>query len=103
MHPVVESKRDELSALCRRFGVRRLEVFGSAARGKDFDESTSDIDFLVVLPDPAHTSPLFSYFGLKDQLESVLGKPVDPVSDGSVWNPCVSAAIHRDRQLVFAG
>lgn len=103
MHPVVESKRDELSALRRRFGVRRLEVFGSAACDEDFDESTSDIDFLVVLPDPTHTSPLVSYFGRKDQLESVLGRPVDVVSDGSVWNPYVSAAIHRDRQLVFAG
>ena len=103
MHPVVESKRDELSALFRRFGVRRLEVFASAARGEDFDESTSDINFLMELPDPTHTSPLVSYFGLKDRLESVLGKPVDLVSDGSGWNPCVSAAIHRDRQLVLAG
>ena len=38
--------REELRDLCRRFHVRRLEVFGSAARG-DFDPARSDIDFLV--------------------------------------------------------
>ena len=103
MHPVVESKRDELSALCWRFGVLRPEAFASAARGEDFDESISDIDFLVESPDPTHTSLLVSSFSPKDQFESVLGKPVGLVSDDSVWNPCVSAAIHRDRQLVFAG
>ena len=38
--------REELPALCRRFHVRRLDLFGSAARG-DFDPESSDIDFLV--------------------------------------------------------
>jgi len=103
MHAIVESKREELMALCRRLGVRRLEVIGSAARGDDFDESTSDIDFLVVLPDARTTSPLDSYFGLKDQLEALMGRQVDLVSEGSVRNPYVLAAINRDRQLVFAG
>ena len=103
MHFVVDSKREEVAALCRRLGVRRLEVFGSAARGEDFDEATSDVDFLVVLPDAQITSPLESYFGLKDQLETLLGRQVDLVSEGSVRNPYVLAAINRDRQLVFAG
>ena len=39
-------RRDELRAVCRRFHVRRLDLFGSAARG-DFDPLRSDVDFPV--------------------------------------------------------
>jgi predicted nucleotidyltransferase len=38
--------REELRVLCRRFHVRRLDLFGSAARG-DFDPERSDVDLLV--------------------------------------------------------
>ncbi len=89
-----------MAALCRRRGVTRLEVFGSAARD-DFDEARSDIDFLVKLPDDPKTSPLDAYFGLKDDLEALFGRNVDLVSVGSVRNPYIKASIERDRRLVF--
>jgi len=41
----VEQSRAELEALCRRFQVRRLEVFGSAALGESRGEEI-DLDFL---------------------------------------------------------
>jgi uncharacterized protein len=37
MLPLIAERRSDIAALCRRFGVRRLAVFGSAARGDDFD------------------------------------------------------------------
>jgi uncharacterized protein len=46
MTHVIEGRREELAALCRRYRVRRLDVFGSAAAG-DFDEESSDVDLLV--------------------------------------------------------
>jgi predicted nucleotidyltransferase len=45
----LDAKREALTALCRRFGVARLELFGSAARGTDFAPASSDLDFLVTL------------------------------------------------------
>lgn len=42
----IEQHRAELEALCRRFGVRRLDLFGSAASG-ELPAEDSDIDFLV--------------------------------------------------------
>jgi predicted nucleotidyltransferase len=42
------------------------------------------------------------YFGLKTQLESVLGRPVDLLVDGAVRNPYVLAGIAATRQLVYA-
>jgi hypothetical protein len=37
MHATIAGKREDLAALCRRFGVTRLDLFGSAARGTDID------------------------------------------------------------------
>lgn len=101
MNPIVESKRAQVAELCRRSRVRRLELFGSAARD-DFDEAHSDIDFLVELDNDPKVSPLDAYFGLKDALEAMFGRPVDLVSMGSVVNPYVMATIERDRQLIYA-
>ena len=48
MIALVEDKREAIVALCERYGVRRLSVFGSAVTGT-FDPATSDVDFLVDL------------------------------------------------------
>jgi predicted nucleotidyltransferase len=47
MHAAIANHKAEIFALRRRFNVRRLEIFGSAARGDDFDILESDADFLV--------------------------------------------------------
>jgi len=101
MHPIVEAKRDDVAALCRRLGVRRLELFGSAARD-DFDESRSDIDFLVEFDDHANRPVLETFFGLQEGLEQLFGRPVDLVSRGAVDNPYVRASMDRDKQLIYA-
>jgi predicted nucleotidyltransferase len=77
--------------------VRRLELFGSAAR-KDF-RSTSDLDFLVEFT----ASPsLDGYLGLRENLKSLFGTEVDLVMPKAVRNPYIRAAIERDRQLLYA-
>ena len=94
--------RDELRAVCRRFHVRRLDLFGSAARG-DFDPQRSDVDFLVEF-DRTHPDALSlrTYFGLKEALEGLLGRPVDLVEPGAVRNPCLKASTEGSREPVFA-
>lgn len=77
MHPAIAEKRQALAALCRRFGVRRLEVFGSAARGTDFDPRRSDADFLVSFAPQA--KDLSQFLDFKEALEALLGQPVDLV------------------------
>lgn len=47
MLPLIESHRPEISKICRRFHVQRLDVFGSAARVTDFDPARSDVDLLL--------------------------------------------------------
>ena len=85
MHPAIEAKRESLAALCRRHGVRRLEVFGSAARGSDFDPARSDADFLVTFDDVSpDTDDLRRLLDLADALEHVLGRSVDVVERRSM-------------------
>jgi uncharacterized protein len=62
MTQVLEGHRQELIELCRKYRVRRLEVFGSAARG-DFDEASSDVDLLVEFEDMAHADRADAYLG----------------------------------------
>ena len=101
MHPVVESRRDEVAALCRRFGVKRMEVFGSAARD-DFDPARSDIDLLVEFDGPARDRRFATWFDLKEQLEALFARDVDIVDYATVRNPYVRADIDRFRKLLYA-
>lgn len=99
----IAAHREELQHLCRRFGVRRLEVFGSAARGTDFDPAKSDIDFLVEFEPGEAGAPLFdTYFGFKESLEALFGRNVDLVEAGAVRNPYLKENIERSRETVFA-
>lgn len=97
----IASHREELRALCRRFHVRRLDLFGSAARG-DFDPARSDIDFLVEFErDHPEALSLKTYFGFKEALEALFGRPVDLVEPGAVRNPYLKASIDASREPVF--
>jgi len=100
MIQVVDQHREEIAALCRRHGVRRLELFGSAASG-GFDPQRSDLDFLVEFD--ANPSRLFDrYFGLKESLEALYGRRVDLVTVGSLRNPYFIESVNETRRLVYA-
>ena len=97
----VASRRTELEALCRRFHVRRLDLFGSAVRG-DFEAARSDLDFLVEFDRAAPEAlSLKTYLGLKDSLEALFGRAVDLVESGAVRNPYLKASIEQARERIF--
>jgi uncharacterized protein len=97
----VAQRRVELTELCRRFFVRRLDLFGSGARG-DFDAATSDLDFLVEFDRAAPLHPFDAYFGLREGLEDLFKRPVDLVEAGAVENPFLKAGIDTSRENVFS-
>jgi uncharacterized protein len=102
MHPLIQEKRAEIAALCRRYRVRHLEVFGSAARGDDFDPANSDADFLVEFEPQGDLPPLEEFFGFQADLSRLLERSVDLVEARAVRNPYVLASINRTRELVYA-
>jgi len=101
MQADIKEKRDALAELCRRYGVARLEVFGSAARGLDFDSNRSDFDFLVEFKQQSELSPLEQFFGFAESLEQLLGRPVDLVEPSAIRNPYLRAAINQSREVVY--
>ena len=102
MHAAIADKREELAELCRRHGVSRLEVFGSAAGGADFDPRTSDADFLVEFGSGDGQARFDQYFEFAEGLRRILRRRVDLVESGAVHNPYLREAIDRSRELVYA-
>ncbi len=102
MHSMILAKRDQLSAACEKHGVTRLEVFGSAARARDFDSARSDVDFLV---DFAPTNARDHYLDLEADLEAILGRKVDLLDRKAIEssrNYIRRERILRDAEPVYA-
>lgn len=90
-----------LEVICRRYGVRRLELFGSAT-GEAFDATKSDLDFLVEIEPPPGLGYADAYFGLREALEALFERPVDLVSLRAVRNPYFLEGIASSRRLLYA-
>jgi predicted nucleotidyltransferase len=99
---LLAERREELASLCRKYGVAKLEVFGSATTG-EFDAAKSDIDFLVEFLPGQDLGPwLAHYQDLRDELERLLGRRVDLVMAGAVRNPYFIREVDRTRQVIYA-
>jgi hypothetical protein len=84
---LLRGSKDELM---RRFGVRRLALFGSTSR--DEAAPLSDADIIVAFDGPA-TSRRF--FGVQFYLEDLLGVPVDLVTEKAL-RPELRPGIERE-------
>jgi predicted nucleotidyltransferase len=101
MHPLIESSRDQIAALCRLYGVKRLEVFGSALR-EDFDVERSDVDVVVEFDALPENDGLRRYFNFKAQLEDLLKRPVDLVELSAMENTRLKRIIERTKVPLYA-
>jgi hypothetical protein len=97
----IESRRAEIDRICARFGVRSLELFGSAATGA-FDATSSDFDILVEFDGARGIKPLEQYFGLKEALEALFARPVDLVEAGASSNRYFLESVNKSRRLLYA-
>jgi uncharacterized protein len=73
---VLDIPLEEVAELCRKWGIKRLEIFGSVLR-EDFAQD-SDIDLLYTAGDNVHWG--FDFVTLCEEFESLFGRPVDMVS-----------------------
>jgi predicted nucleotidyltransferase len=102
MIELVHQHKADLQSLCRRFGVRRLELFGSATSA-GFDEARSDIDFLVEFEAQSPMGPFHQYFDFLLSIEKLLGRHVDLVEISAIRNPYFQRAIDQcQRTLLYA-
>lgn len=101
MIPELDRHRRAIAELCRRFGVHRLDVVGSAAREAAFDPARSDVDFLVDYTSGVVPS-LGEFLALRDALAALLGRPVDLIMASGLRNPFVRAEMERSRAPLYA-
>ena len=95
---LVDVDETKLAELCRRYQVRELAVFGSAARGEMRPES--DIDLLVDFLPEAEIS-LLEHAGLMLDLSELLGRKVDLVSKRAL-KPLICDSVIREAKPVYA-
>ena len=96
----LSQKIDEVASLCRRFGVRDLFVFGSAARAGRISE-VRDLDFLVKFNDMPPASYADSYFGLSDALSDLFRIKVDIVEEIAIRNPFFRKSIDEVKERLY--
>ena len=94
-----EIKKVALPA-CLEFKVKRLDVFGSLARGQETGDS--DIDLLVEFKDPDQ-QPSKRFFGLLHHLEDTLGRQVDLLTVNSLRNPYLRRRVLKERMKIYEG
>ena len=90
-----------LASLCRRFHVRRLDLFGSATTGR-FDADRSDLDFLVAFDESLPTGAYAdAYFGLREGLEELFRRTIDLVAEPALQNPYLRRSIEAQRRTLY--
>jgi uncharacterized protein len=89
---------DQIAEICQRYGVARLEVFGSVSRGED--RADSDIDLLYELAPGARLG--WDIETLADELSGALGRPVDLVSRKALHRRLRDAVLAEAQPLYAA-
>ena len=90
-----------LQDTCRRFGVRRLDLFGSAATGNGFDAERSDLDFLVAFEPRPPAEYAEAYFGLREALEALSGRSIDLLTEAALENPYLRRRVEAERRTLY--
>ncbi len=99
MIPIITENKDTIAKLCREYGIRKLDVFGSAVTGA-FDPASSDIDLIVDLG-KYERGVSRRYFRFADALERSLGHRVDLLTEEQIRNPCFRERVEDQRINVY--
>jgi uncharacterized protein len=89
--------RKRLVAVCRRYGIATLLVFGSAARGTS--TASSDLDLLYELAPEARLG--WEIDDLAEELSEIFGRPVDLVSRVGL-HPMLAASVLDEARPLYA-
>jgi uncharacterized protein len=95
MNAEIEMHISEIEALCRKYGVTRLELFGSAT-GSQFDPDRSDFDLIATFAE----TPGIEFVRFADELEVLLGRRVDLMFNQPIKNPFLRREIDATRTVI---
>ena len=96
---LIELNIDKIIALCKKYKVDKLFVFGSILTNRFSPES--DVDFVVRFNKSQITDYFSNFFDLKYALEDILGRRVDLVEEQAIRNHYLKETIERTKALVY--
>ena len=82
--------RQYKASASKKYGIKRIGIFGSVARGEQTE--TSDVDIVVSLSKPR----LFNLVHIKEDLQQLYGRPVDIVRERDNMDILLKNCIQRD-------
>jgi predicted nucleotidyltransferase len=94
----LEEIKKAVIPVCGEFKVKRLDLFGSLARGEG--SSDSDVDLLVEFEAP-DLQPAKRFFGLLHHLEEALGCEVDLLTINSLRNPYFRRRMLKEKVNIY--
>jgi len=97
----LNSKRNGIEELCRKYAVKRLRLFGSALR-EDWDPESSDFDFLAEFAPPVGMNAFDQFMGFLLDLEALLGRNVDVIDWNAARNPFFKRHAERSAKELYA-
>jgi len=101
MQDFIRAHREEIAELCRKHHVRRLSIFGSAARD-DFDAARSDVDIIVEFEDFPIEQYSDNKWELHDELARKLNRKVDLLTWKSLKNPVIRKEVESTHVMLYA-
>ena len=96
----IDEKNEEITAICLRYGIKKLFVFGSALRD-DFRPGESDIDLLVEFGPLEVTKLFYAYLDAREAFRKIFQADVDLVMQDAVKNKIISKEIDRTKRLLY--
>ena len=100
IHPEIAARLPGVPAICRRLGVRQLDLFGSAVSGR-FRPGASDLDFVVEFQESPPSIYAERYFLLLEALEETFGCRVQLVPARTIKNPYFAEAVAATKQTLY--
>lgn len=100
MVDLITDNLEAIAELCRRYGVCKLEVFGSATTDR-FDPETSDVDLIIEFSD-YEQGVAKRFFRFAEEIELLLGRGVDFIfGDNPIRNPYLREAVDEQRVTIY--
>lgn len=96
---MIELNMNRIVALCKKYKVNRLFVFGSVLTDKF--NSESDVDMIVDFKKEEVGDYFDNYFDFKYSLQDLFGRDVDLIEEQSIKNPYFKSNVESTRQLIY--
>lgn len=97
---LLQAKLEPLRELCERFGVVKLELFGSAAKGT-FDPKSSDIDLIAEFNNRREGNYAARFLDFAEGAEALLQRPVDLLTEAMIKNPYFKQDVDESRITLY--